>query len=72
MGKTALLWAYMHQEFRDVYQPTVVDSYQVKLMFQTRQLKLEVFDTAGQEEFDEIRRANFDGSDGKITWLLLI
>lgn len=63
VGKSALLWVYMHQEFKDEYIPTVVDNYAVTLQLKDRKLNLEVFDTAGQEDFKEIRKTSFSGTD---------
>lgn len=54
----------MKKEFKDEYIPTVVDTYAVELGYAERQCTLELVDTAGQENFDQIRKLNLQGSNG--------
>lgn len=55
----------MKKEFKSEYIPTVVDSYEVELGYSDRKCTLELVDTAGQENFDQIRKINLQGAHGK-------
>lgn len=56
VGKTTLLTAYMGKGFVEEYVPTVVDVYSVDIKVgASKVLKLEIHDTAGQEDFEKIR-----------------
>lgn len=48
VGKTSLLWRYLHNEFRSVEsRVTIVDVEKKKITYKDRQVELELWDTAG-------------------------
>ena len=52
VGKTCLLMSYATNTFPDEYVPTVFDNYAVTITIGDEPFMLELFDTAGQEEYD--------------------
>ena len=52
VGKTAMMMSYMTSKIPTEYQPTVVDTFSVTIMVDNEEYILEIFDTAGQEDFD--------------------
>lgn len=49
VGKTTLLWRYLHKEFRSAdHRVTVVDIERKKVTSQNKEVELEFWDTAGQ------------------------
>mmetsp|Transcript_49582 Transcript_49582/g.60854 ORF Transcript_49582/g.60854 Transcript_49582/m.60854 type:complete len:198 (-) Transcript_49582:204-797(-) len=59
VGKTCLLISYKNNEFPSEYVPTVFDNYVVEKEFlidgQKETIQLDLWDTAGQEQFDKLR-----------------
>lgn len=48
VGKTTLLWRYLHKEFRSAeHRVTVVDIERKKVVSQSKEVELEFWDTAG-------------------------
>ncbi len=48
VGKTTLLWRYLHKEFRSIdHRVTVVDIERKKVTSQNKEVELEFWDTAG-------------------------
>ena len=54
VGKTSLLMTYCKDEFPTMYVPTVFDNYSTDLVVDMRQVKLTLWDTAGQEAYDKM------------------
>ena len=52
VGKTAMMMSYMTSKIPTEYLPTVVDTFSVNIMVEEVEYTLEIFDTAGQEDFD--------------------
>ncbi|KAL3312777.1 hypothetical protein Ciccas_008628 [Cichlidogyrus casuarinus] len=57
VGKTALLFSYSTSNFNDLYQPTVFEAItkDVYVPSLKRCMSLSLWDTGGQEEFEQIR-----------------
>ena len=63
VGKTCLLITYSKDEFPSEYVPTVFDNYSVKVPIDQETFSLELFDTAGQEEYDRLRPLSYPNTD---------
>ena len=64
VGKTCLLITYSKDEFPSEYVPTVFDNYSVKVPIDQETFSLELFDTAGQEEFSAMREQYMRSGEG--------
>ena len=56
VGKTAMMMSYMTSKIPVEYQPTVVDTFSVTVNVETEEYTLDIYDTAGQEDFDRLER----------------
>ncbi|CAI5453697.1 unnamed protein product [Caenorhabditis angaria] len=54
-GKTSLLFAYTKKQFLDNYNTTVFDNWSVTVDIDQRSYDVNLFDTAGQEDYEHIR-----------------
>ena len=63
VGKTSLLISYSKGEFPDDYVPTVFENYRTHINTSAGLIALDIWDTAGQEEYDEIRKLAFNQVD---------
>jgi small GTP-binding protein len=63
VGKTCLLWSYSKQEIPPDYVPTVFDNYVVKLQVNNEDVTLQLWDTAGQEDLENIRVLSYTNTD---------
>ncbi|VDD76153.1 unnamed protein product [Mesocestoides corti] len=63
VGKTALLQAFVHGSFHDSYIPTVFETTAMDVeLAGGRTVTLGLWDTGGQEEFDQIRQLAYPGA----------
>lgn len=63
-GKTALLETYSKREFPENYQPTVYEKHVVHAETSSKsKIELELWDTAGQEDFDRLRPLSYPNTD---------
>jgi len=64
IGKTSLLISYTTKAFpKTEYIPTVFDNYNAIEECDGQPINLILWDTAGQEEYDNIRTMNYPGTD---------
>ncbi|ELP84242.1 Rho GTPase, putative [Entamoeba invadens IP1] len=63
VGKTCLLISYIKNSFPRTYLPTVFDNYLTTVKFKKQNISMELWDTAGQEEFDRIRPLSYKDTD---------
>ncbi|KAF2901472.1 hypothetical protein ILUMI_04714, partial [Ignelater luminosus] len=63
VGKTCMLIRYAKDEYPTEYIPTVFDNYAVSVPISGENYKLHLFDTAGQEDFEQLRRLAFSNTD---------
>ena len=65
VGKTSLIKRYTKNEFGGVYLTTVGMDFQDKIIgIENKKVRLQVWDSAGQERFRNITKSYFQSSDG--------
>eukprot|EP01013_Petalomonas_cantuscygni_P023347 TRINITY_DN44779_c0_g1_i1.p1 TRINITY_DN44779_c0_g1~~TRINITY_DN44779_c0_g1_i1.p1 ORF type:complete len:209 (+),score=38.59 TRINITY_DN44779_c0_g1_i1:155-781(+) len=61
VGKTSLLQVYAYGKFPEQYVKTVFDNYTAQVDVQGKSVTLDLWDTAGQEEYERIRSLSYSG-----------
>ncbi|RIB06863.1 P-loop containing nucleoside triphosphate hydrolase protein [Gigaspora rosea] len=63
VGKTELLWSFIHGYFPSYYVPTVFDNYVVTRKNGGESYALALWDTSGQEEYERLRPFSYSKAD---------
>ena len=67
VGKTCLIRRYVENEFISNYQSTIgIDFFSKKLKINNKEIKLKIWDTAGEERFRNITNQYYNRTDGII------
>lgn len=61
-GKTSLLNIFTRGYFPTVYEPTVFENYVHDVYIDESRVELDLWDTAGQEEFDRLRALAYENT----------
>jgi len=64
VGKSCLTIQFISQRFVDDYDPTLEDSYRKQVNVDSEECVLDIFDTAGQEDFSAVRDQYMRTGDG--------
>ncbi|KAK8793052.1 hypothetical protein WA538_002563 [Blastocystis sp. DL] len=63
VGKTCMLISYCTDKFPEEYVPTVFDNYQMDVQIKGENQTVELWDTAGQEEYEQLRPLSYSDAD---------
>ncbi|KYQ93070.1 Rho GTPase [Tieghemostelium lacteum] len=63
VGKTSLLILYTTKAFPKDYVPTVFDNFNCLEMYENKPVNLVLWDTAGQEDYDNLRPLSYPQTD---------
>ena len=63
VGKTSMLMAYTEGRFPEDYVPTVFENYEALMLILGKEIKLSLWDTAGQEGYKRIRVLSYPRTD---------
>lgn len=64
VGKSPFVTQFCNNSFPDEFDPTIEDSYRKCILFDNRQLLLEILDTCGLEEYTDLRNQWIAESEG--------
>lgn len=63
VGKTCILYRFLRDEFYDSYVPTIIENQMTQMKIEDHYVQFELWDTAGQEEYSELRRLSYHLTD---------
>ncbi|XP_068190934.1 rho-related GTP-binding protein RhoF [Antennarius striatus] len=61
-GKTSLLMVYAKGDFPEKYAPSVFEKYVTTISLGRKEIKLYLYDTAGQEDYDRLRPLSYQAA----------
>lgn len=59
VGKTCMILSYSKDQFPQEYTPTVANNVDTSLTVDNQIIRLGIWDTAGQEEYDRLRATSY-------------
>ncbi|XP_028679989.1 rho-related GTP-binding protein RhoF [Erpetoichthys calabaricus] len=62
-GKTSLLMVYAKGDFPEKYAPSVFEKYVTKIKVGSKEINLNLYDTAGQEDYDRLRPLSYQNAN---------
>ena len=63
VGKTCIVMAYTTKKFPKEYVPTVIDTKTFNVKFNDKLFNLDIYDTAGQEDYEKLRLLAYPQTD---------
>lgn len=63
VGKTSLIMTYGTKEFPEMQPPTVLEQYKGIIVHRGHKVQLDIFDTAGHEDFQRVRPISYNKAD---------
>jgi len=72
VGKTCFIVQLVSGKFVEAYDPTLEDSYRKQIAVEGKEYMLDIFDTAGQEDFSAVRDSYMSTGDGFIIMYSII
>ena len=63
VGKSCVTIRYLRNEFTNYYDPTMEETYEAEIRYAGRNHKIEIVDTAGQEEFSSFLESSISRGD---------
>uniref|UniRef100_A0A8B9LL70 Ras homolog family member F, filopodia associated n=1 Tax=Astyanax mexicanus TaxID=7994 RepID=A0A8B9LL70_ASTMX len=62
-GKTSLLMVYAKGDFPEKYAPSVFEKYVTTVTHGGKEIQLNLYDTAGQDDYDRLRPLSYQNAD---------
>ncbi|XP_076019975.1 rho-related GTP-binding protein RhoF [Genypterus blacodes] len=62
-GKTSLLMVYAKGDFPEKYAPSVFEKYVTTISMGRKEIQLNLYDTAGQDDYDRLRPLSYQDAD---------
>merc|ERR1739847_46425 len=62
VGKTCLLVRKQNGDFPEIHVPTIFENYCTEINVNGKEVNLQLWDTAGQEEYDRLRPLSYNGT----------
>lgn len=66
VGKSSLIDRYLNDEFKDYYDPTIAETYSKNAKWDNSDVKMNILDTAGMEDYRALSDNWIDGKDAVI------
>jgi Ras homolog gene family, member A len=72
VGKTCFILSYGSKKFPEMQPPTVLEAYKGHPEYNGTRVKLEIYDTAGHEDFQRVRPISYNNADAILVCFSLV